>query len=88
MTVSPPVPGVAARYDLRGKLMKRRHVTLLLIVFCAGLVQQAAAASPMSALQYYVGTWSCSEHEAGTPPLSSRFTFAMDSNLLREWIGA
>jgi hypothetical protein len=46
----------------------------------------AQAANPMDALQYYVGTWSCVERKAGNPPLSSKFTFAMESNLMRQWI--
>lgn len=67
--------------------MKRRFITLLLLnVLYAGLGPQAEAASHMSALQYYVGTWSCVERESGAPPLSSKFTFAMESNLMREWI--
>jgi len=40
----------------------------------------------MDALQFYVGRWSCLERKAGDPPLSSTFTFAMESNLMRQWI--
>lgn len=67
--------------------MNRRLVMLLLLnVSYAGLGRQAEAATHMTALQYYIGAWSCVEREAGTPPLSSRFTFAMEPNLMREWI--
>jgi hypothetical protein len=46
----------------------------------------AQAVNPMDALQFYVGRWTCLERKGGDPPLSSTFTFAMESNLLREWI--
>jgi hypothetical protein len=47
---------------------------------------QAHTANPMDALQYYVGSWSCVENKAGNLPVSSKFTFAMESNLMRQWI--
>ncbi len=40
----------------------------------------------MDALQFYVGRWSCLERKAGDAPLSSTFTFALESNLMRQWI--
>ena len=40
----------------------------------------------MDALQFYVGRWSCLERKASDPPLSSTFTFAVESNLMRQWI--
>jgi hypothetical protein len=47
---------------------------------------RAQAANPMDALQFYAGTWSCLERKASDPPLSSTFTFAIESNLMRQWI--
>jgi hypothetical protein len=35
----------------------------------------------MDALQFYVGRWTCLERKASDPPLSSTFTFAIESNL-------
>jgi hypothetical protein len=46
----------------------------------------AQTPNSMDALQYYVGTWSCVENKTGSPPVSSKFTFAMESNLMRQWI--
>jgi hypothetical protein len=57
----------------------------LALILAAGTAEPQAA-DPLAALQSYVGTWSCIERKAGNPPLSSRFTFAMESNLLRQWI--
>jgi hypothetical protein len=47
---------------------------------------KAQAVNPMDALQFYVGRWSCPERKASDPPLSSTFTFAIESNLMRQWI--
>ena len=47
---------------------------------------QAQAANPMDALQFYVGRWSCLERKAGDASVSSTFTFALESNLMRQWI--
>lgn len=62
--------------------MKILHCALILVAMTA----QADAANPMDALKYYVGSWSCVEHTAGNSPLSSKFVFAMESNLMRQWI--
>ena len=59
---------------------------LCLAPILAAVTVHAQAANPMDALQYYVGTWSCVERKAGHPLLSSKFTFAMESNLMRQWI--
>lgn len=40
----------------------------------------------MDALQFHVGRWSCLERKASDPPLSNTFTFAIESNLMRQWI--
>jgi hypothetical protein len=47
---------------------------------------KAQTVNPMDALQFYVGRWSCLERKASDPPLSSTFTFAIESNLMRQWI--
>jgi hypothetical protein len=62
--------------------MKFLSLALILAVVTA----HTQAANPMDALKFYVGTWSCVERKAGDPPLSSKFTFAMESNLMRQWI--
>jgi hypothetical protein len=60
-------------------------ISLLALVLGAPTTK-AQAVNPMDALQFYVGRWSCLERKASDPPLSSTFTFAMESNLMREWI--
>jgi hypothetical protein len=62
--------------------MKYGAILLLL----AAISGRADAADPMDALQFFVGTWSCSEHQSNKPSLSSTFTFVMESGLLRQWI--
>jgi hypothetical protein len=61
---------------------KLASVALTLIAATA----HAQTANPMDALQYYVGSWSCVENKAGDLPVSSKFRFAMESNLMRQWI--
>ena len=59
---------------------------LLLALLLGAQTIKAQAVNPMDALQFYVGTWSCLERKASGPPLSSTFTFAIESNLMRQWI--
>jgi hypothetical protein len=60
-------------------------ISLLVLLLGAPTIE-AQAANPMDALQFYVGRWSCLESKAGDSPLSSTFTFAIESNLMRQWI--
>lgn len=64
----------------------RLYITASLLTLLLAPTTEAQAANPMDALQFYVGTWSCLERKAGDPPLSSTFTFAIESNLMRQWI--
>jgi hypothetical protein len=68
--------------DRPSTAVKIFHCALILVAVTA----QANAANPMDALKYYVGRWSCVEHAAGNLPVSSKFVFAMESNLMRQWI--
>ena len=58
----------------------------LLVLLLGSPTIKAQAVNPMDALQFYVGKWSCLERKASDPPLSSTFTFAIESNLMRQWI--
>jgi hypothetical protein len=60
-------------------------ISLLALLLGAPTIQ-AQAVNPMDALQFYVGRWSCLERKASDPPLSSTFTFATESSLMRQWI--
>jgi hypothetical protein len=63
----------------------RTAISLLALLLGAATIK-ARAANPMDALQFYVGSWSCLERKASDPPLSSTFTFAIEANLMRQWI--
>src|SRR3984957_14776885 len=54
-------------------------ISLLALLLGAPTIK-AQAVNPMDALQFYVGRWSCLERKASDPPLSSTFTFAIESN--------
>jgi hypothetical protein len=60
-------------------------IPLLALLLGAATIK-AQAVNPMDTLQFYVGRWSCLERKASDPPLSSTFTFAIESNLMRQWI--
>ena len=62
-----------------------RAIPLLALLLGAPTIK-AQAVNPMHALQFYVGRWACLERKGGDPPLSSTFTFAIESNLMRQWI--
>ena len=68
--------------DRRSTAVKILHCVFILVA----VTVQANTANPMDALKYYVGRWSCVEHTAGNSPVSSTFVFAMESNLVRQWI--
>ena len=57
----------------------------LLALFLGVPTIKSQAGNPMDAL-FYVGRWSCLERKASDPPLSSTFTFAIEPNLMRQWI--
>jgi hypothetical protein len=44
---------------------------------------KSQAGNPMDALQFYAGRCSCVERKGSEPSLSSTFTFAIESNLMR-----
>lgn len=64
----------------------RPYIVSSLLALLLVPTTEAQAANPMDALQFYVGKWSCLERKANEPPLSSTFTFAVQSNLMRQWI--
>ncbi len=44
------------------------------------------SASGMSAMQYYVGSWSCTGGPLAQPPVHAALTYTMDSGVLRQMI--
>jgi hypothetical protein len=40
----------------------------------------------MAAMQYYVGSWSCSGSMVGEAPFHATATFTMDNGILRQWV--
>jgi hypothetical protein len=71
--------------QLRSAYRTYTAISLLALLLGAQTIK-AQAVNPMDALQFYVGRWSCLERKASDPPLSSTFTFAIESNLMRQWI--
>lgn len=58
-------------------------------LFCLAVVPTAAqSASGTSALQYYVGTWSCVGKAAGQPATTATLTYTLDSGVLRQTLMA
>jgi hypothetical protein len=48
----------------------------------------ARSATGMAAMQYYVGTWSCTGGTIGKPPGHATLTYTMNGNVLQDWIRA
>lgn len=64
-------------------------VLLFLALFAiAALPAAAQSTSGASALQYYVGTWSCTGQATGQPPTRATITYTMDSGVLHQTIDA
>jgi hypothetical protein len=65
----------------------KRCLAIALLAFLSGApTTKAQAVNPMDALQFYVGRWTCLERKASHLPMASTFTFAIESNLMRQWI--
>jgi hypothetical protein len=47
---------------------------------------RANSSSGMSAMQYYVGRWSCTAGSIGEPPSKAQITYTLDSGVLRSLI--
>jgi hypothetical protein len=71
--------------QLRSAAWPRTAIFLLALLLGTPTIK-AQPANPLDALQFYVGKWSCLERKAGAPALSSTFTFAIEANLMRQWI--
>lgn len=63
-----------------------RALTLLALALGIALPAGAQSMNGMTALQYYVGTWSCTAGPVGSPPSNATATYTMDSGVLREWV--
>ena len=72
----------AARSKGRNLLRK----ILALFVFVVGSAAPAAAhpSMGMTAMQYYVGTWSCVAGNVGQPPVKATATYTIDSGLMHQ----
>lgn len=62
--------------------------SLVLFGLVVALAAPAGAQSPagMAALQYYVGTWSCTAGAIGQAPSKATATYTIDSGIMRAWI--
>lgn len=61
---------------------------LVLLALAVGFVAPASAQpmTGMAAMQYYVGTWSCTAGPIGSTPVNATATYTVDSGVLREWV--
>ena len=73
------------RVNMR-RWVDRPRTAMSFALLLAAPAINAQAVNPMDALKFYVGQWSCTERKAGEAPWSSTFTFALESNLMRQWI--
>lgn len=46
----------------------------------------AQSAAGMGAMQYYVGTWTCSGGPIGQKPVNATVTYTLDDNVMRQWV--
>jgi hypothetical protein len=75
-------PG-ADRPRERDENMKSVLAAGILVLACAA---PAAAAPGMAAMQYYVGSWTCTGGPVGAPPLNATTTYTLDSGLMHQWV--
>ena len=65
-----------------------RLLLFLALFSIAGLPAAAQSTSGASALEYYVGTWSCTGQATGQPPTRATLTYTLDSGILHQTIDA
>lgn len=66
-----------------------RFAAIAAFVLCAVALafhSTAQSATGMSAMQYYVGSWTCTGGAPGKTPVHATLTFTLDNGLLREWV--
>ncbi len=61
-------------------------LTLTALPAAAQTSSMSAPAPGMAALKYYVGTWSCLAGPPGVPPSKATVTYAMDHDILRQYV--
>jgi hypothetical protein len=66
--------------------MLKKALVFLTATVALTMPVAAQSATGMDALQYYVGTWTCTGGNVGTPSQTATVTFTLDSGILREWI--
>lgn len=64
--------------------MKFLAIAALLAATIAPSAVQSATG--MAAMQYYVGSWSCTAGSVGQKPSKATVTYTMDDNVLRMWV--
>lgn len=62
-----------------------RTIALISFVLASLVPMSAQSASGMAAMQYYVGSWSCTGGMVGDPSHAS-VTFTMDNGILRQFV--
>ena len=72
----------------KGRGISMRVLAFLALFAVAALPAAAQSTSGASALQYYVGSWSCTGQATGQPPTRATLTYTMDSNVLHQTIDA
>jgi len=72
---------------------RKRHIVkiaALIAVTSASLALTfalpARAATGMSGMQYYVGTWSCTGGTIGKKPTQATLTYVMNGDVLQQWL--
>jgi hypothetical protein len=75
---------VAAR--AKGRISLRKTLALLALAVGCAAPASAQPTTGMAALQYYVGTWSCTAGPIGSPPSTATATYTIDSGVMREWV--
>lgn len=63
--------------------MKSAFAVAILVCCCAAPV--AAQTPGMSAMKYYVGSWSCSGGPIGQPPAKATTTYTLDHDVMHQW---
>lgn len=59
---------------------------VLFVVLAVAAPMSAQSASGMAAMQYYVGSWSCTGGMTSDPPTHASVTYTMDNGILRQWV--
>jgi len=63
-----------------------RKILGVFVLAAISTVPAGAQSAGMTAMQYYVGSWTCTGGPIGQKPVTANVTYTIDNGVMREWV--